>query len=50
MDGILHNASQEQVFETVGADVVNRALDGYNGKFPKCVCLKIIQDGGILFE
>ncbi|XP_071822344.1 kinesin-like protein KIF9 isoform X2 [Apostichopus japonicus] len=30
MDGILHNASQEQVFETVGADVVNRALDGYN--------------------
>ncbi|KAJ8019432.1 Kinesin-like protein KIF9 [Holothuria leucospilota] len=30
MDGILHNASQEKVFETVGADVVNRVLDGYN--------------------
>lgn len=32
LDGIFNNAAQDQVFETVGADIVTSALDGYNGK------------------
>jgi len=31
LDGMFHNSSQDQVFETVGADVITSALDGYNG-------------------
>lgn len=32
LDGIFNNAAQDQVCETVGADIVTSALDGYNGK------------------
>ena len=32
LDGVFHNASQDQVFETVASDVITSALDGYNGK------------------
>lgn len=35
MDGILHNASQENMYETCAQDVVSAAIDGYNGKFLK---------------
>ncbi|XP_046327027.1 kinesin-like protein KIF9 isoform X1 [Haliotis rufescens] len=31
LDGIFHNANQEQVFGTVASDIVTGALDGYNG-------------------
>lgn len=31
MDGIFHNSSQDQVFETVASNIVTSALDGYNG-------------------
>ncbi|XP_064647221.1 kinesin-like protein KIF9 [Lineus longissimus] len=31
MDGILHNASQENMYETCAQDVVSAAIDGYNG-------------------
>lgn len=31
LDGVLHDASQEVVYETVAKDVVAQALDGYNG-------------------
>jgi len=31
LDGIMHNASQEAVFNTTAVDVVTAALDGYNG-------------------
>ncbi|NWU85803.1 KIF9 protein, partial [Onychorhynchus coronatus] len=31
MDGLLHNASQDQVYEAVAKDVVAEALRGYNG-------------------
>ncbi|XP_013400973.1 kinesin-like protein KIF9 [Lingula anatina] len=31
MDGILHNASQEQVYQTVGQNMVTQALEGFNG-------------------
>ncbi|NXK87211.1 KIF9 protein, partial [Formicarius rufipectus] len=31
MDGLLHNASQDQVYEAVAKDVVAKALRGYNG-------------------
>lgn len=31
LDGIFHNASQDQVFECVASDIVTSALDGYNG-------------------
>ncbi|XP_037585951.1 kinesin-like protein KIF9 isoform X1 [Cebus imitator] len=31
LDGVLHNASQDLVYETVAKDVVSQALDGYNG-------------------
>ncbi|NXM41812.1 KIF9 protein, partial [Gymnorhina tibicen] len=31
LDGLLHNASQEMVYETVAKDVVSKALQGYNG-------------------
>ncbi|CAK8673389.1 unnamed protein product [Clavelina lepadiformis] len=31
VDGILHNASQEQVYETVVADMTTKALNGFNG-------------------
>ena len=33
VDGVLHNASQEDVFTTTTTDVVTAALDGYNGLF-----------------
>ncbi|XP_071791906.1 kinesin-like protein KIF9 isoform X2 [Asterias amurensis] len=31
MDGILHNASQDQMYSEVASDVVAQLLDGYNG-------------------
>ncbi|CAH1251043.1 KIF9 [Branchiostoma lanceolatum] len=31
MDGILHNSSQDQVFDEVASDMVTSTLDGYNG-------------------
>ncbi|XP_074641971.1 kinesin-like protein KIF9 [Tubulanus polymorphus] len=31
MDGLLHNANQEQVQDTCARDMVSAALDGYNG-------------------
>lgn len=31
LDGIFHNATQDQVFETVASNIVTSALDGYNG-------------------
>ncbi|XP_032723781.1 kinesin-like protein KIF9 isoform X4 [Lontra canadensis] len=31
LDGVLHNASQDLVYETVAKDLVAQALDGYNG-------------------
>ncbi|XP_069067041.1 kinesin-like protein KIF9 isoform X6 [Pleurodeles waltl] len=31
LDGFLHNASQEDVYEAVAKSVVSKALDGYNG-------------------
>ena len=33
LDGIFHNATQDQVFDTVSSNIVTSALDGYNGKF-----------------
>uniref|UniRef100_A0A2K6GY65 Kinesin family member 9 n=1 Tax=Propithecus coquereli TaxID=379532 RepID=A0A2K6GY65_PROCO len=33
LDGVLHDASQDLVYETVAKDVVSQALDGYNGNF-----------------
>ena len=32
-DGVFHNVSQEEIFNSVAKDVVDRALDGYNGPF-----------------
>ncbi|XP_029399154.1 kinesin-like protein KIF9 isoform X5 [Mus pahari] len=31
LDGVLHDASQDLVYETVAKDAVSQALDGYNG-------------------
>ncbi|NXB29771.1 KIF9 protein, partial [Eulacestoma nigropectus] len=31
LDGLLHNTSQEMVYETVAKDLVSKALQGYNG-------------------
>ncbi|NWV78602.1 KIF9 protein, partial [Dasyornis broadbenti] len=31
LDGLLHNASQELVYDTVAKDLVSKALQGYNG-------------------
>lgn len=31
LDGVLHDASQDLVYETVAQEVVSQALDGYNG-------------------
>ncbi|XP_041374463.1 kinesin-like protein KIF9 [Gigantopelta aegis] len=31
LDGIFHNASQDEVFDTVASEIVTGALDGYNG-------------------
>ncbi|KAK6165317.1 hypothetical protein SNE40_022265 [Patella caerulea] len=31
LDGIFHNASQDQVYETLASDIVTSSLDGYNG-------------------
>lgn len=41
LDGIFNNAAQDQVFETVGADIVTSALDGYNGKNQMLIILVI---------
>lgn len=32
-DGVFHNVNQEEIFNAVGKDVVDRTLDGYNGLF-----------------
>lgn len=32
LDGVLHNTSQEMVYETVAKDLVCKALQGYNGE------------------
>uniref|UniRef100_A0A8C5NPY8 Kinesin motor domain-containing protein n=2 Tax=Junco hyemalis TaxID=40217 RepID=A0A8C5NPY8_JUNHY len=31
LDGVLHNTSQEMVYDTVAKDLVCKALQGYNG-------------------
>ncbi|CAF1184045.1 unnamed protein product [Rotaria sordida] len=31
LDGVFHNVSQEETFDSVGKDVVDRTLEGYNG-------------------
>lgn len=31
LDGIFHNATQDQVYDTVASSIVTSALDGYNG-------------------
>ncbi|XP_069873645.1 kinesin-like protein KIF9 isoform X3 [Dipodomys merriami] len=31
LDGVLHDASQDLVYETVARDVISQAFDGYNG-------------------
>ncbi|XP_065438643.1 kinesin-like protein KIF9 isoform X4 [Chrysemys picta bellii] len=31
LDGVLHNASQDSVYDAVARDLVSQALDGYNG-------------------
>lgn len=31
MDGILHNTSQDDTYDSVGSDAVTGAMDGYNG-------------------
>ena len=33
LDGIMHNASQDQVYDTVAKDVVSSTLEGYNGMY-----------------
>ena len=33
LDGIFHNSTQDQVFDTVASSIVTQALDGYNGEF-----------------
>lgn len=32
-DGVHYNVNQEEIFEGIGKDVVDRTLDGYNGSF-----------------
>lgn len=32
MDGILHNTSQDDTYDTVARDAVTGAMDGYNGE------------------
>lgn len=32
LDGIFHNATQDQVFDTVAGGIVTSALDGINGE------------------
>ena len=32
LDGVFHNVSQEEIFNSVAKDVIDRALDGYNGQ------------------
>ncbi len=32
MDGILHNASQDQVYDDVGSDMIKQLMEGYNGE------------------
>lgn len=31
LDGIFHNSTQDQVYDTVSSSIVTSALDGYNG-------------------
>jgi hypothetical protein len=32
LDGVIHNASQDQVYDKVAASILTKALDGYNGE------------------
>jgi len=32
MDGVLHNASQDDTFDVVGREAVTGAMEGYNGE------------------
>ena len=44
LDGIFHNSTQDQVFDTVASNIVTSALDGYNGNvyfFNSFVVIKI---------
>ena len=36
LDGVMNNTSQEQVYQTIGANIVNSTLDGYNGTLHNC--------------
>ncbi|CAF4087257.1 unnamed protein product [Rotaria magnacalcarata] len=31
LDGVFHNVSQDEIFDSVAKDVIDRTLDGYNG-------------------
>lgn len=35
-DGVLNNVGQEEVFDSIAKDVIDRTLDGYNGLFDFC--------------
>uniref|UniRef100_A0A674IWD1 Kinesin motor domain-containing protein n=1 Tax=Terrapene triunguis TaxID=2587831 RepID=A0A674IWD1_9SAUR len=39
LDGVLHNASQDSVYDAVARDLVSQALDGYNGNFLIDICV-----------
>ncbi len=32
-DGVCNNVGQEEIFDSIAKDVVDRTLDGYNGLF-----------------
>uniref|UniRef100_A0A8C0J9Y3 Kinesin motor domain-containing protein n=1 Tax=Chelonoidis abingdonii TaxID=106734 RepID=A0A8C0J9Y3_CHEAB len=39
LDGVLHNASQDSVYDAVARDLVSQALDGYNGNLLIDICV-----------
>ena len=41
LDGIFHNSTQDQVFDTVSSNIVTSALDGYNGECH--ICFHLLQ-------
>uniref|UniRef100_A0A670JML3 Kinesin motor domain-containing protein n=1 Tax=Podarcis muralis TaxID=64176 RepID=A0A670JML3_PODMU len=42
LDGVLHDAPQDAVYDAVARDLVSQALNGYNGKC-SCHCLCSLQ-------
>ena len=33
MDGILHNTSQDEMYDKVGSEMITQLMDGYNGEW-----------------